>query len=136
MGDRLQEEVGGGLCQVSGLIYFLALHGGMNILERHAHSLDIYTEEERFTPLGSDATVVFGYKDLRFMNPYDFPVSLNFLIPETVLTGELIASSHLEPLSIKFNYSSFPGHTDVTALSIKDGVSREISTNRYKKMRQ
>ena len=136
MGDRLQEEVGGGLCQVSGLIYFLALHGGMNILERHAHSLDIYTEEERFTPLGSDATVVFGYKDLRFMNPYDFPVSLNFLIPETVLTGELIASSHLEPLSIKFNYTPFPGHTDVTALSIKDGVSREISTNRYKKMPQ
>ena len=30
--------------------------------------LPFYKEEERFTPLGSDATVYFGYKDLVFIN--------------------------------------------------------------------
>lgn len=133
-GDQIQEETGGGLCQLSGLIYFLALHGGLTILERHPHSLDIYTEEERFTPLGSDATVVFGYKDLRVMNPYDFPVSLQFSITETMLTGKLMAEEIFEPFGITFNYTPYPDHTDVHCLAARDGATRVICSNRYKKM--
>ena len=56
-------------------------------MERHNHSVDIYEESERFTPLGSDATVVYGYKDLRIRNPYAFPV--NFFVE--VNNGEAAA---------------------------------------------
>ena len=66
--NKILEEIGGGICQLSGLIYYLALHCNLEIIERHYHSIDIYKEEERFTPLGSDATVYFGYKDLVFIN--------------------------------------------------------------------
>lgn len=76
---KLSLEVGGGLCQVSGIIYHLGLMSGLSILERHAHSADIYREEERFSPLGADATVVFGYKDLRIQNPYAFPLVFRFV---------------------------------------------------------
>lgn len=42
MGERLGPTVGGGLCQLSGLVYFLALKSGLMIVERHPHSKDIY----------------------------------------------------------------------------------------------
>lgn len=71
---KISEEIGGGICQVSCILYILALKNNLKILERHAHSIDIYQEHERFTPLGSDATVVYGYKDLQFQNPFDFPI--------------------------------------------------------------
>ncbi|WP_242541345.1 VanW family protein [Phormidium pseudopriestleyi] len=58
--NQLKYEFGGGLCQVPGLLYVLILKAGLNPLERHPHSKDIYTEETRFAPLGSDATVVYG----------------------------------------------------------------------------
>lgn len=73
---KLGEDYGGGLCQVSSMLYHLALQAGMTIVERHNHSIDIYTPETRFTPLGSDATVAYGYKDLRLLNP--FPFALRF----------------------------------------------------------
>jgi vancomycin resistance protein VanW len=73
---RLVIQTGGGLCQLSGLIHHLALLGGLRVSERHAHSIDIYREDERFTPLGADATVVWGVKDLRIHNPHPFPVAI------------------------------------------------------------
>lgn len=73
---RLVLQVGGGLCQLSSLIYHLALLAGLEITERHHHSIDIYREEDRFTPLGADVTVVWGFKDLRLRNPYTFPISI------------------------------------------------------------
>ncbi|MBC7428051.1 MAG: VanW family protein [Bacteriovorax sp.] len=58
---------GGGLCQISGLLYNLALCSGLKILERHPHSIDAYGED-RYLPLARDATVVWLSKDLCFQN--------------------------------------------------------------------
>lgn len=65
---RLEESAGGGLCQLSGMLYALALRAGLPIRERHAHSVDLYDDRTRYAPLGADATVVWGRKDLRFAN--------------------------------------------------------------------
>lgn len=46
-------DVGGGLCQASGIIHHIALLAGLQILERYNHSVDLYTEESRFAPLGT-----------------------------------------------------------------------------------
>src|SRR6185503_19897960 len=73
---QLVRQVGAGLCQLSSLIYHLALLGGLEIAERHPHSIDIYRDSERFTPLGADATVVWGFKDLRLRNSYQFAISI------------------------------------------------------------
>lgn len=89
VGGKLVEDVGGGLCQVSGMLYQLALKAGLEISERHAHSVDIYREDERFAPLGADATVVFAYKDFRFVNLYTFPVRFSFELTASSFTGHL-----------------------------------------------
>ena len=131
VGNNLQEEVGGGLCQLSGLIYFLALHAGLTITERHAHSLDIYKEEERFTPLGSDATVAFGYKDLRLLNPYAFPVCFSFQLTPELLTGTIFAREKITACSIEFEYNKNRTETKVTTISKTNGNAVVIAQDSY-----
>src|SRR2546430_12219772 len=64
---RVAFAEGGGICQLTSALYNAALLAGLDILERHAHSIDAYGPG-RYVPLGRDATVVYGYKDLQFRN--------------------------------------------------------------------
>lgn len=77
---KIENSIGGGLCQLSGLLYHISLLANLEIVERHNHSIDIYTEETRFAPLGSDATVAYGYKDLKIRNNLSSPIKFNFSI--------------------------------------------------------
>jgi vancomycin resistance protein VanW len=98
----LQAEVGGGVCQLSGLIYHLALQSGLKILERYPHSVDIYTDETRFAPLGSDATVVYGYKDLRVVNTLLQPICFNIRVEADEVIGELWAAEPVVQYTVNF----------------------------------
>ena len=99
---KLVAQTGGGLCQLSSLVYHLALMAGLTIKERHAHSIDIYEEEARYTPLGSDATVVWGFKDLRLYNPHPFPVAFSFVVSNGELVGGVYSESPLIPKQVEF----------------------------------
>jgi hypothetical protein len=73
LAGELRPDYGGGLCQLSGLIYYASLMAGLTIVERHPHSRDIYDEQMRYAPLGADATVAYGFKDLRVLSSLSFP---------------------------------------------------------------
>ena len=63
--DRVVIEYGGGLCQVSSTLFNALLLAGCTIIERHRH-----TQPVSYVPLGLDATIKFGKKDLRMKNPH------------------------------------------------------------------
>lgn len=114
---RLVRQVGGGLCQLSGLLYHLALLGGLEVEERHAHSLDIYREDERHTPLGADATVVWGFKDLRLRNPHPFAIALGCVVHDDRLVGQLRGESPIPPREVSFDREPIaPGRVRVFTL--------------------
>jgi vancomycin resistance protein VanW len=73
---RPSSGVGGGLCQVSNGLYWIAVGAGMRIVERHHHGLDLFPDHARTVPFGCGATVVYNYADLRFENPLPLPVVL------------------------------------------------------------
>lgn len=98
VGGELRQEIGGGLCQMAGLIYHLSLLGEFDILERHSHSIDIYREEERHTPLGLDAAVVFPRKDLIVRSRYN--VWFWFRVTDEFLKGELFSDEIVAPSQI------------------------------------
>jgi vancomycin resistance protein VanW len=138
VGGRLEVSIGGGLCQLSGLSYLLALHSGQYVLERHAHSVDIYTEQTRFAPLGSDATVAYGYKDLRFLNVLPFPIALRFELDEDTLRGSVCAPLPLEPCSVEFAVEEEADARRVTTWLRRPGASARdcLGTSRYSKPRE
>lgn len=98
----LQTSVGGGLCQLSGMLYYMSLKADLKIEERHPHSRDIYTEEDRYTPLGSDATVVYGYKDLRIRNSLNQVLHFSFQIEADRLCLFLRSNLPLEEHQLEF----------------------------------
>ena len=99
---KLTRQVGGGLCQLSSLMYHLALSVGFQIAERHAHSIDIYREQERFTPLGADATVVWGFKDLRLVNPHAIEIVFECFVKDHFLTGRVYSRGQLPQYETTF----------------------------------
>lgn len=68
---ELVRAFGGGVCQTSTTLYNAALLAGCPILERHPHS---------FRPLycapGRDAAVAYPGVDLRFKNPFAWPIHI------------------------------------------------------------
>jgi vancomycin resistance protein VanW len=88
------QGVGGGCCQVSNMLYLLALRGGMKVTERHRHGVDLYPDHGRTIPFGCGATVFYNYADLRFENPLPQPVLLRFRVQDGSLLGEIRTLAH------------------------------------------
>ena len=67
---------GGGVCQVSAAIYNAALLAGLEVLERHSHS--VYDPLTAYVPAGRDAAISRSVgADLRFRNSTVAPLSLS-----------------------------------------------------------
>ena len=67
----INEEIvigyGGGLCQLSNMIYYAALHTPLTIVKRHGHtSQHLYDPNVKLH--GIDATVSYGFADLQLKN--------------------------------------------------------------------
>lgn len=92
-GNRLGSSAGGGLCQVSTVLFNAALRAGLEILERHAHSTDPWGAARAF-PLGLDATFVHARLDLKIRNRHPFPVQLTMEVPPC---GDRLDAAFLAP---------------------------------------
>ncbi|MBD2865706.1 VanW family protein [Paenibacillus oceani] len=80
--------VGGGLCQLSNLIYWITLHTPLQVVERHRHSYDVFPDSSRTQPFGSGATCAYNYIDLQIYNPTDRPYQLHLELDDAFLSGE------------------------------------------------
>jgi vancomycin resistance protein VanW len=117
--DRLGQDVGGGLCQISGLAYEMGLRAGLAIIERHPHSRDLYDEATRFTPLGFDATIVWGHKDLRLRNEASHAVVFAFEVTDLDICGRVLVEA---PMAIS--------ELDIERQDASDGRSRTVRVRR------
>ena len=126
---RLQEDYGGGLCQLAGIIYHLAITSGLTIIERHNHSVDLYEDDERFTPLGADASVVYGHKDLRIENNLAFPIRFEFDVKEDKLIARLLGKEKFESIDLTFERSNLAnGQTKVRTIMKKINSKNVVLT--------
>jgi len=84
---------GGGLCQLSNLIYWMALHTPLTVLERHRHGYDVFPDTDRTQPFGSGATCFYPHVDLMIQNntPWRFQLSLH--VGEEYLEGAWLAGA-------------------------------------------
>lgn len=79
--------IGGGLCQLSNLIYWMTLHTPLKVVERWRHSYDVFPDADRTQPFGSGATCSYNYIDLQIKNETDHPYFLELNLTEDHLVG-------------------------------------------------
>lgn len=84
VGGKVTNGEGGGVCQVSTTIYNAALMSGLTIDEVHNHSLP-----SRYVQRGRDATVSYGYTDLKFTNSFTHPVYIKNIVGNGAITSKI-----------------------------------------------
>ncbi|HWP31403.1 MAG TPA: VanW family protein [Fimbriimonadales bacterium] len=84
---------GGGVCQTSTTLYNTALLAGLEIIERNQHRF-----APEYVPPGRDAAVAFENIDLRFKNPYPFPILIKNRTTNERLQFEILGK---KPLNCK-----------------------------------
>lgn len=85
--------VGGGLCQLSNLLYWMTLHTPLTVTERHRHGFDVFPDSKRTQPFGSGATCVYNYRDLQIKNASNEAYQINLRMDEKYLIGDIRSNS-------------------------------------------
>ncbi|MDP4147751.1 MAG: VanW family protein, partial [Bacillota bacterium] len=85
---KVKTGVGGGLCQLSNLIYWMTLHSPLTVTERYRHSYDVFPDSNRRQPFGSGATCAYNYLDLQIKNETKNVYQLVVYLTDTHLVGE------------------------------------------------
>lgn len=70
-GTKLVDSPGGGICQVSSTLYLASVYSELTIIERRNHGYPV-----SYIPLGMDATVSWGFADLKIRNDSPMPVKI------------------------------------------------------------
>lgn len=84
---------GGGLCQLSNLIFWMSLHTPLTVIERHRHGYDVFPDSNRTQPFGSGATCFYPHGDLMIRNDTEDTYQLVLRVGKDNLEGEMRVSS-------------------------------------------
>ena len=90
---RVATGIGGGLCQLGNLLYWMALHTPLTIKERWRHSYDVFPDVNRTVPFACGATLAYNYIDLQLKNETDITFRINLWIDDEYLNGTITADS-------------------------------------------
>lgn len=86
---EITSGVGGGLCQLSNMIFWIALHSPLTVIERHRHGYDVFPDSNRTQPFGSGATCFYPHGDLMIRNDTEDTFQLYVTVGEKYLYGWL-----------------------------------------------
>lgn len=85
-----QRGMGGGMCQFTNLIHWMALHTPLTIVEHHHHDgLDLFPDFGRQIPFGTGTSIYYNYLDYRLRNDTDAVYQLLVWVDGEYLRGEL-----------------------------------------------
>lgn len=87
----VSKDIGGGLCQLGNLLYWMALHSDLSITERWRHSFDVFPDINRKISFACGATLSYNYIDLQLTNTTDRKYRINLWLDDEYLHGELFS---------------------------------------------
>lgn len=90
---ELKTTSGGGLCQMSNLLFWLFLHTPLLIVERHGHAVKHFPDPSGGLPAGVDAAVSEGWLDLKVRNDTEFTFQLRLAFTEEDITGSIFTDT-------------------------------------------
>ncbi len=90
---KFRAGTGGGLCQLSNLIFWMTIHTPLTVIERHRHGYDVFPDSNRTQPFGSGATCFYPHGDLMIQNNTQDTYQLLVSVGDKFLEGEWRVSS-------------------------------------------
>ena len=147
-GGEVVDGLGGGICQVSSTLYMAALRANLQISERRNHMYAV-----SYTPIGQDATVVYGLTDFRFINSLTYPIKITIEFTDNTIivsiygtndTGNIVEitssvtsktpfqtvtvyDASLEPNKTTVVQSGYTGYRSETYRTVYDSQGNQIS---------
>lgn len=97
--------IGGGICQVATTLFNAALKANFKIVERHQHSMTVH-----YCPLGYDAAIAWGSKNLRFTNNSGTSVKIDIHATGGNLSVKFLTNIYKKPPKV------------TTKVTVKNGV--------------
>jgi len=82
--EERQLQLGGGICQVASTLFAASLLAGLTVIERSRHSSPV-----DYIALGEDATIAWGFKDLKLGNDLDQRVRLRVRVVGSTLLARI-----------------------------------------------
>ncbi len=89
---KLVAVYGGGLCQLSNMLFWLFLHTPLTIVERHKHGVKEFPNPSPDDPCGVDATILEGWLDLRVRNDTGEAMQIELTQDDTYYYGKILVS--------------------------------------------
>ena len=93
---RIAQGIGGGLCQLGNLLYWMALHTPLTITERWRHSYDVFPDINRTIPFACGATLAYNYVDLQITNNTQNNFQINLWLDDAYLNGEILSDTSIQ----------------------------------------
>lgn len=70
-GGKVEQGMGGGVCQVSSTLYNAVIYANLEIVQRDNHGYTV-----SYVPCGRDATIYYPYLDFKFKNSRQYPIKI------------------------------------------------------------
>ena len=128
VGGRVENGIGGGICQVSSTLYNTALRANLQIIKRSNHRF-----ATGYVPLSTDATVSWGGPEFVFKNSRKHPIKIVSQVnggritvsiygcKEDVEYEVVIQSQTLQTIPMKTEYRTNPALTQGTKKTVQKG---------------
>jgi len=85
---EMVDGMAGGACQISTTLHGAAFFAGLDVTDTTPHS-----RPSTYVALGLDSTVVYPSVDLKFKNPYDFPVAIRYRVARGEAEVEILGQA-------------------------------------------
>ena len=135
---KVVDGIGGGICQISSTLYNAAMFANLNITTRYNHQF-----LTSYVAPGRDATVVYGVKDLKFINNRSYPIKIEMKISNGIVycsfygikeNTEYDVSFDTQTVSVtepevKYEYDNSLSHAEQ---KIKQSGAQGMTVNVYK----
>lgn len=93
---KVEKGIGGGLCQLGNLIYWMALHSPLTIKQRWRHGFDVFPDINRTILFACGATLSYNYIDLQLENNTTADFQLSLWLDEAYLNGEITSNTDFQ----------------------------------------
>lgn len=105
MDGKIAGSYGGGLCQLSSMLFWLFLHTPLTVTERHGHAIEWFPSTADDLPCGTDATINEGWLDLKVKNETDNTFQIIIDFDEEYLHGQILSQKPVETEYTVYNSS-------------------------------